>query len=64
MTCSFSVEATTDNDDEIKPTDQMLQMDLSSIKMATDNFSDANKLGQGGFGPVYKVTLSQLFLFS
>ena len=55
MTCSFSVEATTDNDDEIKPTDQMLQMDLSSIKMATDNFSDANKLGQGGFGPVYKV---------
>ena len=24
--------------------------------MATDDFSEANKLGQGGFGPVYKVS--------
>ncbi|TYK07068.1 G-type lectin S-receptor-like serine/threonine-protein kinase [Cucumis melo var. makuwa] len=28
--------------------------DLESILVATDNFSNANKLGQGGFGPVYK----------
>ncbi|XP_057796590.1 G-type lectin S-receptor-like serine/threonine-protein kinase At4g03230 isoform X2 [Salvia miltiorrhiza] len=27
---------------------------LDSILSATDSFSDANKLGQGGFGPVYK----------
>nr|GMD31960.1 G-type lectin S-receptor-like serine/threonine-protein kinase At4g03230 isoform X1 [Ipomoea batatas] len=27
---------------------------LRAILAATDNFSDANKLGQGGFGPVYK----------
>ncbi|CAL2249591.1 unnamed protein product [Prunus armeniaca] len=27
---------------------------LQSILDATDNFSDANKLGQGGYGPVYK----------
>ncbi|XP_062106206.1 G-type lectin S-receptor-like serine/threonine-protein kinase At4g03230 isoform X2 [Humulus lupulus] len=27
---------------------------LESILVATDNFSDTNKLGQGGFGPVYK----------
>ena len=30
--------------------------DLESILAATDNFSDANKLGQGGYG-VISVTL-------
>ncbi|KAL1184855.1 hypothetical protein V6Z11_A01G074400 [Gossypium hirsutum] len=33
--------------------------DLSTIVKATDNFSDDNKLGQGGFGPVYKGTLPE-----
>lgn len=28
---------------------------LESILAATDNFSEANKHGEGGFGPVYKV---------
>ncbi|XP_019169079.1 PREDICTED: receptor-like serine/threonine-protein kinase SD1-8 [Ipomoea nil] len=31
--------------------------DLSTIVMATDNFANANKLGQGGFGSVYKGIL-------
>ncbi|KAJ9671852.1 hypothetical protein PVL29_025511 [Vitis rotundifolia] len=30
---------------------------LATISNATDNFSSSNKLGQGGFGPVYKGTL-------
>ncbi|KAG8364614.1 hypothetical protein BUALT_Bualt18G0015800 [Buddleja alternifolia] len=34
---------------------------LDIILSATDNFSDANKLGQGGFGPVYKVIRSFFF---
>ncbi|KAF7811117.1 putative receptor-like protein kinase [Senna tora] len=49
---SFSGEA--ENDDEIKPT-ETLHLDFETIRLATDNFSDANKLGEGGFGPVYKV---------
>uniref|UniRef100_A0ACD5W8Z7 Uncharacterized protein n=1 Tax=Avena sativa TaxID=4498 RepID=A0ACD5W8Z7_AVESA len=32
--------------------------DLSQISDATNNFLDANKLGQGGFGPVYKGRVS------
>ncbi|XP_061336712.1 G-type lectin S-receptor-like serine/threonine-protein kinase At4g27290 [Gastrolobium bilobum] len=31
--------------------------DLSIIAKATNNFSSRNKLGEGGFGPVYKGTL-------
>uniref|UniRef100_A0A0D3DGD4 Receptor-like serine/threonine-protein kinase n=1 Tax=Brassica oleracea var. oleracea TaxID=109376 RepID=A0A0D3DGD4_BRAOL len=33
-------------------------LDLEVISEATCGFSDENKLGQGGFGPVYKGTLS------
>lgn len=29
---------------------------FDDIKKATDNFSIESKLGEGGFGPVYKVT--------
>lgn len=28
---------------------------FAQIVAATDNFSSGNKLGEGGFGPVYKV---------
>ncbi|KAJ9169017.1 hypothetical protein P3X46_020487 [Hevea brasiliensis] len=36
---------------------ESLQFDLGIIRIATDDFSDANKLGQGGFGVVYKGRL-------
>ncbi|CAI9787890.1 unnamed protein product [Fraxinus pennsylvanica] len=38
---------------------ECLQYDLRTIRAATDNFSDANKLGQGGFGVVYKGKLPE-----
>lgn len=50
---SFSDEA--DINSEIKPTES-LQFEFETVRLATDNFSYANKLGQGGFGTVYKVT--------
>ena len=31
--------------------------DFHQLLEATVNFSDENKLGQGGFGPVYKVII-------
>uniref|UniRef100_A0A3N7EEZ8 Receptor-like serine/threonine-protein kinase n=1 Tax=Populus trichocarpa TaxID=3694 RepID=A0A3N7EEZ8_POPTR len=38
--------------------DQELQMfDLGAMAIATENFSVTNKLGEGGFGPVYKGIL-------
>lgn len=43
--------------EEISNAESIL-FDLSIIRVATDNFSDRNKLGQGGFGAVYKGTLS------
>ncbi|KAH9651201.1 G-type lectin S-receptor-like serine/threonine-protein kinase [Citrus sinensis] len=54
------VEKTENN----RETDQVQNMDLelplfelATIANATDNFSINNKLGEGGFGPVYKGTL-------
>nr|XP_023894969.1 putative receptor-like protein kinase At4g00960 isoform X4 [Quercus suber] len=42
--------------DEIRSVES-LQLGFGTIKVATDDFSDANKLRQGGFGVVYKGKL-------
>lgn len=34
-------------------------LDLATIVKATNNFLNGNKLGEGGFGPVYKVATWQ-----
>ncbi|OMO77431.1 hypothetical protein COLO4_25188 [Corchorus olitorius] len=39
------------------PSQLPILFDLNSILVATDNFNIKNKLGQGGFGPVYKGKL-------
>ncbi|XP_075508742.1 cysteine-rich receptor-like protein kinase 15 [Primulina tabacum] len=39
---------------------ESIQFDFNEIRAATDDFSDANKLGQGGFGSVYKGSTSKL----
>ncbi|KAM4112986.1 hypothetical protein ACJW30_05G183300 [Castanea mollissima] len=51
--CPTGVEITEDG--ELVPGSEDLHfMNLSTIRAATDDFTDSNKLGQGGFGPVYK----------
>ncbi|XP_017234642.1 cysteine-rich receptor-like protein kinase 44 [Daucus carota subsp. sativus] len=46
----------TDNVEEIRSSDS-LQYDFNTIEVATKHFSPSNKLGQGGFGAVFKGTL-------
>lgn len=41
--------------DGITGSEESFQFDLDTIRAATNDFSDENKLGEGGFGPVYKV---------
>ncbi|XP_019158851.1 PREDICTED: receptor-like serine/threonine-protein kinase SD1-6 [Ipomoea nil] len=48
----LAVDAIMDED-----TDGVPLITFQSILEATNNFSDANKLGEGGFGPVYKGML-------
>ena len=38
----------------------LLALLLYTVKVTTDNFFDANKLGEGGFGVVYKVNVTLL----
>nr|GMD08421.1 G-type lectin S-receptor-like serine/threonine-protein kinase At4g27290 [Ipomoea batatas] len=38
---------------------ELLQLSFRRIIDATNNFDEANKLGEGGFGPVYKGFLSE-----
>lgn len=50
LTCSSGSEVDDTADLET------LVFDISTIRNATDDFSDENHIGQGGFGAVYKVS--------
>lgn len=43
--------------------DRGIFFDLQELEIATDFFSETNRLGTGGFGPVYKVNLRKLCFF-
>uniref|UniRef100_A0A804MPW8 Protein kinase domain-containing protein n=2 Tax=Zea mays TaxID=4577 RepID=A0A804MPW8_MAIZE len=46
-----------DGDVEDGKSHELKVYSLDRIRAATINFSDSNKLGEGGFGPVYMGTL-------
>jgi hypothetical protein len=53
---TYDTPGANDEEDDIT-TAGSLQFDFKVIEAATDKFSMCNKLGQGGFGQVYKVLL-------
>jgi hypothetical protein len=56
----FEIEIEVANDLKVG---DILQFDFEIIKLATNNFSDANILGEGGFGIVYKVKILIIYPF-
>ena len=48
-----------DNLNQVK-LEELPLIDLEKLAAATNDFHEDNKLGQGGFGPVYKVMLVHL----
>lgn len=53
LSVSFSAEFSGRNGKEA----ELPFFNLSTIVKATDHFSENNKLGEGGFGPVYRVNI-------
>ena len=62
VTIRRSPERDHTNEDEMEDLELPL-FEFDTIAEATDNFSSSNKLGQGGFGPVYKVSILYGFFF-
>ncbi|KAJ4904459.1 Cysteine-rich receptor-like protein kinase 7 [Raphanus sativus] len=50
---TYETEPTFNNEDDITTT-HSLQLDYRTIQAATNYYSEDNKIGQGGFGEVYK----------
>jgi hypothetical protein len=51
----------TTNPEDIQSIDSLI-IDVSTLRAATENFAEANKLGEGGFGSVYKVQYNPYIL--
>ncbi|XP_072951003.1 cysteine-rich receptor-like protein kinase 6 [Typha angustifolia] len=54
MLALFSIDGT--HGEEIENVESLL-LDLSTLRVATEDFAEVNKLGEGGFGAVYKGML-------
>lgn len=54
---AYEVEREEESDEDEVAFTESLQYNFNTIRVATNEFADSNKLGQGGFGAVYKVRL-------
>ncbi|MED6134156.1 hypothetical protein PIB30_034684 [Stylosanthes scabra] len=45
------------NDNDLGKVPELFQFEFQRLVAATNNFNQSNKLGEGGYGPVYKGTL-------
>lgn len=52
--CCHYILTDSTNAEDIESIDSLL-LDISTLRSATDNFAESNRLGEGGFGAVYKV---------
>jgi hypothetical protein len=46
-------------EDTVIGQDPQIAFTMEALIAATENFHDNNKLGEGGFGPVYKVIMTK-----
>jgi hypothetical protein len=54
------INTLTEEKDEDQQDFELPFFNISAMISATNDFSNYNKLGEGGFGPVYKVNMQQL----
>lgn len=52
-----------DDETEDGKSHELKVLSLDRIKAATGSFSESNKLGEGGFGPVYMVWVMLSWIF-
>ncbi|CAL4932150.1 unnamed protein product [Urochloa decumbens] len=56
--CTLDDRLRTERDSAIKYPEKHTQFSLAELKLATENFSESLKIGEGGYGRVYKGTIS------
>jgi len=60
MEDNSEINTLTEEKDEDQQDFELPFFNISTMISATNDFSICNKLGEGGFGPVYKVNMQQL----
>jgi hypothetical protein len=55
MLCGVWLEGNSEDDIQNIATQEQRTFSYETLVAATNNFNVHNKLGEGGFGPVYKV---------